>query len=96
MTTTEEARIHWDRLKILVDTCDAGVDQSDYDALNALRAFIKERGEDPPLWGADTAMGFASWLTTRDEAVTIGAEHDSTAIAELLNEYRAIRTEPTS
>lgn len=38
---------------------------------------------------ADHVYGFAAWLTTRPEAVTIGADHVGVELASLVKEYCA-------
>lgn len=40
-----------------------------------------------PLTASETLYSFAAWLTTRDEAVTLGATHDASVAADLVNEF---------
>lgn len=36
---------------------------------------------------SEALYGFAAWLTTRDEPITIGAKHDASEVAELVVKY---------
>lgn len=37
---------------------------------------------------SEAVLGFAAWLTTRDEAVTFGATHDAARPTELVEQFR--------
>ena len=42
---------------------------------------------DKTMTASESVYGFAAWLTTRDEAVTLGAKHDAAIAAELVKEW---------
>lgn len=37
---------------------------------------------------SEAVLGFAAWLTTRNEPVTFGATHDAAPAAELVEQFR--------
>ncbi len=41
----------------------------------------------PGIWPSEALYGFVGWLTSREEAVTLGAVHDAAIGADLVNEY---------
>ena len=43
---------------------------------------------------SESVYGFAAWLTTRDEAVMLGAKHDASIAAELVVEWCAVNGLP--
>jgi len=42
---------------------------------------------DKTMTASESVFGFAAWLTTRDEAVTMGATHDAAIAAELVKQW---------
>jgi hypothetical protein len=55
------------------------------DGFWALR--ITELSSENRLTPAESVYGFAGWLTSRDEAVTISAKHNAAIIADLVNQF---------
>lgn len=43
---------------------------------------------------SEAVYGFAGWLTTRDEATTMSAHHDSGAVVELVKEFCSVQGLP--
>jgi hypothetical protein len=39
------------------------------------------------LSGSEALYGFAAWLTTRKEAITIGSNHDAAAVCDLVKRF---------
>jgi len=39
------------------------------------------------LTASEALYGFAAWLTTREQAVTVGANYDASIWAELVNQF---------
>ena len=49
---------------------------------------LAKKGEKPPPDVAAALVTFAAWLTTRRETLVIGAVHDASRMAQLVEEFR--------
>ncbi len=53
----------------------------------AVAAWLFDAFKKTPLTGSESVFGFAAWLTTREQDITLGATHDAAPVADLCEEF---------
>lgn len=48
---------------------------------------LQSDGIEPKVLPSEALYGFAGWLSARDQAITMGATHDASVVAEALKQY---------
>lgn len=56
-----------------------------YDGVDTIN--LEREGEQPKVLPSEALYGFAAWLTTRDEAITLGSTHDASVVADVVKQY---------